>query len=117
MPCADLRPLNLHGLFELDDAQFRQLFRRTPLWRAKRRGLLRNAAIALGNAADPAAAVALLRGLHDAEPLVRGACAWALGRTARAEDGPVLEQRLQAESDPTVRQEIQESLGLLRARP
>ena len=37
------------GLFDLDDEAFRRRFRHTPLWRAKRRGILRNAAIVLGN--------------------------------------------------------------------
>ncbi len=107
----DLRPLNLVGLFALDDASFRRLFRRTPLWRAKRRGLLRNAAIVLGNLADPETAAALQQGLHDDEPLVRGACAWALGRLGRAPDAQALRQRLIVERDPVVRQEIQFSIS------
>jgi epoxyqueuosine reductase len=79
-------PVDLVGLFTLTDDDFRRLFRRTPLWRAKRRGLLRNAALALGNKShaadyDPAVAIeALGRGLADSEPLVRGTAAWALGR-------------------------------------
>ena len=75
----DSNPIDLIALFELDDAAFRERFRHTPLWRPKRRGLLRNAAIVLGNRPTPAAIPALIRGLNDDEPLVRGACAWALG--------------------------------------
>ena len=77
-PRADSNPINLISLFDLDDATFRERFRHTPLWRPKRRGLLRNAAIVLGNRPTPAAIPALIRGLNDDEPLVRGACAWAL---------------------------------------
>src|SRR4029077_13497725 len=44
-----MNPIELAALFNLDDAAFRARFRHTPLWRAKRRGLLRNAAIILGN--------------------------------------------------------------------
>ena len=73
-------PIDLIALFDLDDAAFRARFRHTPLWRPKRRGLLRNAAIVLGNRPTPAAVPALVRGLNDEEPLVRGAGAWALGR-------------------------------------
>jgi epoxyqueuosine reductase len=73
-------PVELAALFTLDEAAFRQRFRATPLWRAKRRGILRNAAIVLGNRPHEAAIAGLVRGLHDAEPLVREACAWALGR-------------------------------------
>lgn len=77
-PLPTANPLSLAELFSLDDAAFRQRFRDTPLWRPKRRGMLRNAAIVLGNQADPAAIPALTHGLHDPEPLVREACAWAL---------------------------------------
>jgi epoxyqueuosine reductase len=74
----------LIGLFELDDAAFRQRFRNTPLWRAKRRGVLRNAAIVLGNRPTAEAFDALTRGLNDSDPLVRDACAWALGQYPQA---------------------------------
>jgi epoxyqueuosine reductase len=80
VPRADENPLNLIGLFNLDDAAFRRRFRDTPLWRARRRGILRNAAIVLGNQRAKSAVAALLRGAEDAEPLVREACEWALAQ-------------------------------------
>jgi epoxyqueuosine reductase len=76
-------PVALAELFALDDAAFRERFRATPLWRAKRRGLLRNAALVLGSRPHEAARPALRRGLEDREPLVRAACAWALGVLVR----------------------------------
>lgn len=79
-PAVDTNPLDLIALFDLDEDAFRRRFRHTPLWRSKRRGLLRNAAIVLGNQRPPAARVALSRGLNDQEPLVREACAWALAQ-------------------------------------
>jgi epoxyqueuosine reductase len=102
--------LELAALFELDEAAFRARFRHTPLWRAKRRGLLRNAAIVLGNNPSSAGLAALARGLDDDEPLVRGASAWALGHYPRADALPVLERRLNLEQDLEVREEI--SVGL-----
>ena len=63
-------PMDIVALFDLDEAAFRARFRQTPLWRPRRRGLLRNAAIVLGNRPTPAAVPALVRGLNDAEPLV-----------------------------------------------
>jgi epoxyqueuosine reductase len=81
-PLFGMNPVDLVELFELDDETFRARFRHTPLWRAKRRGLLRNAAIVLGNRPTAAAMPALTRGLNDQEPLVREACAWALERCA-----------------------------------
>lgn len=79
-PRAETNPLDLAALFDLDEAAFRRRFRGTPLWRAKRRGLLRNAAIVLGNQRYGAAVAALERGAVDDEPLVREACSWALRR-------------------------------------
>lgn len=77
-PRSDENPLALAELFLLDDEQFRARFRRTPLWRSKRRGILRNAALVLGAQRYAAAKPALERGLADDESLVRNACAWAL---------------------------------------
>jgi len=77
-PRDDMNPVELTALFYLTDDDFRQRFRHTPLWRSKRRGILRNAAIALGNQRDIHAVSALEHGLTDAEPLVREACRWAL---------------------------------------
>ncbi|MEM9659473.1 MAG: HEAT repeat domain-containing protein, partial [Planctomycetota bacterium] len=89
---------------------FRRRFRHTPLWRAHRRGLLRNAAIVLGNAGDAAAVAPLVKGLHDEEPLVRSACAWALGRIDADSARDVLRKRAASESDPDVMREIAAAL-------
>ncbi len=72
--------LDLADLLSLDDAGFRRRFRQSPLARAKRHGLARSAAIALGNHPHPPAFPALVAALRDAEPVVREAAAWALGR-------------------------------------
>ena len=112
-PRSENNPVELITLFELDDAAFRQRFRHTPLWRPKRRGLLRNAAIVLGNHPTNDAAGALARGLHDHEPLVRGACAWGLGNYAARDARPLLESRRMYETDPEVLQEIDAALARL----
>lgn len=70
----------LLDLISLSDDEFRTRFRRTPLWRAKRRGLLRNVAVALGNWGDPQAIPALRRALADHEPIIREHAAWALAQ-------------------------------------
>ncbi len=103
--------LDLLPLFALDDASFRRRFRDTPLWRPKRRGILRNAAIVLGNRPNPQAISALTLGLNDEEPLVRGACAWALGRHGDERARQALLDRLPRETDETVREEIQAALA------
>lgn len=72
--------LNPLQLLALDEEAFRAHFRSTPIWRAKRAGLLRNAAVVLGNLGHPAAVPALERALSDPDPLVAGHAAWALNR-------------------------------------
>jgi epoxyqueuosine reductase len=76
----ELERVDLVELLGLSEEAFRHRFRGTTLMRAKRRGLLRNAALALGNIGDPAALPALRRALEDPEPLVREAAAWAIAR-------------------------------------
>ncbi len=75
---ADLAALDLIEVLGLSEAEFRQRFRHTALWRGKRRGLLRNAAIVLGNQRCREALPALGRILDDAEPMIREAAAWAI---------------------------------------
>ena len=112
-PRAGSNPIDLIGLFELDDEAFRRRFRNTPLWRAKRRGLLRNAAIVLGNRPTRDAIPALVRGLNDPEPLIRGACAWALGCHPCAAATESLDRRREVETDAEVVREIEEALSAL----
>jgi len=82
--------LGLADLLALDEAGFRAHFRGTPLFRAKRRGLLRTAVILLGNRPDAASTEALVAALGDGDEVVREAAAWALGRWIEA---GVLENR------------------------
>jgi len=111
-PRKDSNPIDLIGLFDLDDAAFRERFRHTPLWRPKRRGILRNAAIVLGNRPTLQAIPALIRGLNDSEPLVRAACAWALGRYPQPAAHQALVLRRDIESDSDVRREIEAALSI-----
>jgi epoxyqueuosine reductase len=102
---------NLLDLMALDDEGFRRRFRGSPVKRAKRRGLLRNVAVALGNWGDPAAVPALARALQDGEPLVRGHAAWALGRIANEPARRILAGSLSGEQDEWVREELELALS------
>lgn len=93
-------------LLSLSEEQFRERFHGSPIKRAKRRGLLRNVCVALGNIGDPQAVPALIGALHDVEPLVRGHAAWALGRIGGEEAKRALEEAQMSEGDEEVRQEI-----------
>lgn len=108
-------PIELRSLFQLTDDQFRERFRKTPLWRPKRRGILRNAAIALGNTPNQDNLDALALGLTDSEPLVRGATAWALGNHHYDRASEILKQALGLEPVDEVRQEITDSISRLSA--
>lgn len=102
--------LELLGLFDLDDEQFRAEFRKTPLWRARRSGVLRNAAIVLGNQESAESLPALQKGLVDQDPLVRGASAWAIGKIGTTVASRTLRERLTVEADGQVRGEIERAL-------
>ncbi len=108
------RPWNeAPGLIEmlgLTPEEFRTRFRGSPVKRTKRRGLLRNAAVALGNTKDPEAIPALADSLGDDEPLVRGHAAWALGNIGGVRALAVLEQAMKSEEDPWVIEEIDQAL-------
>lgn len=101
----------LEWLIRMSEEEFRTTYRGTAVLRAKRRGLARNAAIALGNAGDERAIPMLGDAvvLHD-EPLVRGHAAWALGQY----DDPVarraLDVALRTESDEFAVSEIRAAL-------
>ena len=70
----------LINLMRLDEEQFVRRFKGTPVRRAKRRGLLRNVAVALGNWGDKEALPALQKALEDPEPLIREHADWAVKR-------------------------------------
>jgi epoxyqueuosine reductase len=72
-------------LLALNDDEFRVRFRRSAIKRTKRRGLARNAAVALGNRGDLGSAPALIAALDDPVPLVREHSAWALERISTTE--------------------------------
>ena len=71
---------DLAELALLDEEGFRARFRRSPVRRARRRGLLRNVAIALGNSGEPAHRPLLRRLAEDEDAVVREHAAWALQR-------------------------------------
>lgn len=109
------RPWNeMPGLIEmlgLTPEEFRTRFKGSPIKRTKRRGLLRNAAVALGNTKDPGAVPALADSLADDEPLVRGHAAWALGNVGGDRALAELERARKTEEDPWVIKEIDQALA------
>ncbi len=76
----DLSAPDLLELLQLDAAGFKARFAGSPVLRTKRRGFLRNVAVALGNVGDAAALPALAKAAADPEPLIAEHAQWAIGQ-------------------------------------
>jgi epoxyqueuosine reductase len=87
----DLAAPDLLKLLALDDAGFKQMFSSTPILRTKRRGLLRNVCVALGNIGDRSAQPALEKAAVDHESLIVEHAKWAIEQIQSRMDVPVKE--------------------------
>lgn len=98
---------SLKWLAGMSDDEYRAVYGGTAVTRAKRRGLARNAAVALGNSRDPRAEPVLRRMLldHD-EPLARGHAAWALCHLVGDEAKTSLDRARSTERDHYTLEEI-----------
>ena len=110
-PRDGLHAPELTELLSLSEEEFRRRFRGSPVRRAKRRGFLRNVAVALGNSGSPEAVPALAAALLDDEPLVRGHAAWALGRIGGGQAVRALRERFDLEGDPEVKDELEQAIA------
>tara|TARA_R110002095_G_scaffold159290_11_gene138109 strand:+ start:1277 stop:2449 length:1173 start_codon:yes stop_codon:yes gene_type:complete len=116
-PVESFSPVDALELLSLDETAFQKRFQSTPMSRARRAGLLRNAAIVLGNQGDRAAVPILLQAICDSEPLIRGAAAWALGNLGGTEAAVAgLEQRLAIETEAEVVHELQWAIAEIKNR-
>ncbi len=75
---SELESPNLLELLQLDEAGFKSRFAGTPILRTKRRGLLRNICVALGNIGDASALPHLQKAAGDGEPLIAEHAQWAI---------------------------------------
>ncbi len=109
--------LDAPGLVDLlciDQATFSKRFKNSPIKRAKRRGLLRNVAVALGNVGGKSDVPALADALKDDEPLVRQHAAWALGKIGGDRARQVLDKALLCERDEEVIKDMRLALERMR---
>lgn len=83
----DLAQPELLALLALDEAAFKRRFAGTPMLRTKRRGLLRNVCVALGNVGDAAALPALHQAAADPEALIAEHARWAIQRIVQRTGG------------------------------
>jgi epoxyqueuosine reductase len=110
-PRDGLHAPELIPLLALTDEEFRARFKGSPIRRPKRRGFLRNVAVALGNLGSVESIPALVRALWDLDPLVRGHAAWALGRIGTDKARAALAEALRQEIDPGAKAEMEQALG------
>ncbi len=100
----------------LDQDAFSAHFRRSPIKRAKRHGMLRNVCVALGNWGDSATVEPLIAALGDVHPLPRGHAAWALGQVVQKQNDTRAKRALDVaksrEDEAWVREEIGLALQL-----
>jgi epoxyqueuosine reductase len=108
---ADVARPDLIAELKLNPEQFNRKFIGSPVKRAKRRGYLRNVAVALGNLGDEAAIPVLAQALNgEPEPLVRGHVAWALGHLGGKTARQALLRAARTETDEAVLSEIRAAI-------
>ena len=105
-PREDLYNPDLSYLSKLSVEEFRKLFKGSPIKRTKRRGLLRNVMVAMGNSGDKDFIPHIKEGLSDDEPLVRAHAAWALWKITDPGSKEILLSHRCVETDDMVNEEI-----------
>lgn len=78
LPDENFRNLELSQFFQMNEDEFRAKFRKTPLWRCRLEGMMRNAAIVWGNQKDNSKLPWLRIGLENPSEVVKEACRWAI---------------------------------------
>lgn len=111
MPREGLFNPALSSLSHLTGEEFSGLFGGSPVKRAKRRGLMRNIMVAMGNSGNPEFAEPVRGALRDEEPLVRAHAAWALWKIEGEGAMETLSRHLEREESPMVIEEIRDILG------
>jgi epoxyqueuosine reductase len=98
----ELAQPKLTDLARLTDAEFRTLFRGSPIKRIGRDRFVRNVLIAIGNSAEPPLAAEAEELLDDESPLVRAMAVWAVWRLDYPRARQLARQRLPIERDADV---------------
>jgi epoxyqueuosine reductase len=80
---SEIAAMRLRDYLALDEEKFRALFRNSPIRRTKRRGLLRNVCVALGNVGNADDLPALQKAATDPEPLIAEHAAWAIDQITK----------------------------------
>jgi epoxyqueuosine reductase len=104
---------DLTRIVTLTSLEFKENFKNSPVLRAKRNGLIRNACVVLGNTRSDEAIPYLSRLLREEPvPMIRCHAAWGLGRINSSGALDVLSQCLSTETEPGVLDEIRSALSM-----
>ncbi len=98
---------SLLGLLALDEAGFRERFGHSPIKRIKRRKLIRNVCVAVGNWGSDTAVPQLTTLLSDPEAIIRGHAAWALHQIGTVAAKTAVTQAILHETDADVLRELE----------
>lgn len=109
-PLPEFASLNLLEVLDWDEEHFLIHLRNSPLWRPRRRGLVRNAMLLAGSQRLQAAVGSIASRLRTEEAMLRAAAAWALGQIANSAAQRALENSLETEVDDYVRDAIAQAL-------
>jgi len=113
MPRSGLYNPELSYLSQLTLNDFRNLFKNSPVKRAKRKGFIRNVMVAIGNSGNRDLVPYVVQTLEDEDPLVRAHAAWALSRLEGKDSYDTLTKHLNVEADDSVREEIESILAAI----
>lgn len=109
-PDPSSQSFDLMQVLSWSDSQFEANLKGKPMWRAKRRGMLRNAILLAGSQRLESASIALAEKLRDEESLVRAAAAWALGEINTESCRTTLVQAQLCELDKDVQEAIAQAV-------
>jgi epoxyqueuosine reductase len=109
----ELAQPKLAELARLTDAEFRALFRGSPIKRIGRDRFVRNVLIAIGNSGEVSLALDAERLIEDESALVRAMAVWALFRLDKARAQQLARKHMPLEADADVRAEWRESISAL----
>ena len=101
---------DLEYFLDMDQNLFSELFRDSPVKRAKRKGLLRNVLVAAGNSGNSRYSELVKKFLTDNDPLVRKHAVWALWKLQGRKSYDIICSMLRDEDDLSVIEEINDAI-------
>jgi epoxyqueuosine reductase len=113
LPQKHILDLSLHDLMDLNEGQFKELFKESAVIRGGLRRLLGNVALIFGNTHSEDVIQSLIKLFNEDDQVVKIHAAWALGQIPGVEAKKALENLLEMDGREAVRKEIRKSLDSL----